>query len=122
MMEPETDTLFSFIRRASSSAKARRIPTGLIPALAPLARRKQTRGGSFVIAAHTRRMVSDESDRLGEQPIFAGADQSLSLRHMWKEPEQRSVDGKSPDCARPEVFGKIIESIDHILSNLLQTR
>lgn len=47
------------------------------------------------------------------QPVVAGAHENLSMCYVWKEPKQGSIDGKSPDCAGPEVFGQVIEPTDH---------
>lgn len=117
-MEAETD--FSSTLRASSSAKAQRTLTVLIPVPAPLARRKQTQGENSVTAAHTRRMVSEQPDKLGAQQVDAGADKRRSLRHVRKEPEQGSIDGENSNCARPEIFSQVIEPTNHVLWNPLR--
>lgn len=116
MMQPDTDPLFSFTFRASSSARAQRILTVLIPVPAPLARRKQTKGGNSVTVAHTRRMVSEELEK-PRQPVVARAHKNLSMCYVWKEPKQGSIDGKCANCAGPEIFGQVIESTDHFESN-----
>lgn len=117
-MEAETD--FSSTLRASSSAKAQRTLTVLIPVPAPPARRKQNQGENSVTLAHTRRMVSEQPDKLGAQPVDAGADERRSLCHVRKEPEQGSIDRGNPNCARPEIFSQVIEPTDHVLWNPLR--
>lgn len=57
--------------------------------------------------------MSEESGKNGEQDVVGRADESLSMRDVWEEPEQGSIDGKSASCAGPEVFGQVIVPTDH---------